>query len=121
MTAELRALPRTEAGRRWAANPDWWLLDGEHEQAVACILAVEAEAAPLDTAMARVMAAMPEGWHLAALVSDGRDNPGWVAEARFGMFGDRRSDVGPTPAAALNALTEKMAAIAAEYDRLGGG
>ena len=64
----------------------------------------------LDAAWAEAEAALPEGWRLASLLSPGDysfDERGWEMHAQ-NEDGKTRRAHGPTPAAALRALAEKL-------------
>jgi len=76
---------------------------------------IEAEAIAadsLDAALAEVEAALPKGWHLCAVERHchvGDATPGeWGAYAHDANRWESESAQGPTPAAALRALTVKL-------------
>ena len=86
-------------------------LSGEHPENRPRFDAARSSPAPagLDAAWAEVEAALPEGWWLDYLMLDEEDPVRWAALARK----DRRDDdwveaYGPTPAAALHALTARL-------------
>jgi hypothetical protein len=65
----------------------------------------------LDDAWAEAEAALPEGWawgHVQLLVDDDGTNPEWQALVGCPSTNETESALGPSPAAALRALAEKL-------------
>lgn len=101
---------RDDAGNRlrfeWGEPRDglWTPSIYAEDDGMRLVLAAEAE---LGRAWARVEEALPEGWYLGDLA---RFLKGWRATAFVQQPGGWADGLGPTPAAALDALAERLGA-----------